>query len=113
MKKTIILLAAILIGYTAQSQVIDTTVTSITACKIDKVKAKFTDKGDVTHLGIRVISDDLRTSATLLYVFLLSDGTNSLEGNYTVSGNEYKNWNRNVLKLFDYVGKALKLTFVK
>ena len=91
MKTTILFLFVLAFG-TINAQTIDTTVTSIVACKITPIKANFTDSLMSTHLGIRVISDDLKSTATLYWVLLMSNGQTSTQGNYTIQGQEYSDW---------------------
>jgi len=115
MKKTILfLLLAFSLG--AKAQVVDTTVTSIVACKIQPVKAQFTDSLNSTHLGVRVIADDLKSTATLYWVLLMSNGAVSVQGNYTIQGQEYSDWCNNStpcnLWPFVLVGRKYGLTFI-
>lgn len=114
MKKTIFIFS-ILFAFKAQAQVIDSTISDIAAVKIQPFKAKFSDSLNSTHLGIRVVSDDLKSTATLYWVIKQSNGVKSVEGNYILEGQEYEDWcNNNVAcNLWPFVVVANKygLTF--
>lgn len=114
MKKTILfILFAFSLG--AKAQVIDSTVTSIVACKIVPVKAQYTDSLPSTHIGVRVIADDLKSTATLYLVLLMSNGSTSIQGNYTIQGEEYSDWCNNDVPCnlwpFVVVARKYNLTF--
>ncbi len=115
MKKTIFILFLAL-GFGANAQVIDTTITSISAVKITPVKAQVTDSLNSTHLGVKVISDDLKSTATLYWVLLMSNGAKSIEGNYVIQGEEYADWCNNStpcnLWPFVLVGRKYGFTFI-
>ena len=118
MKKCAILLVIMLFGLVGKSQTIDTTVTSITAVYIQPIKAQFTDSLLSTHLGVRVIADDLKSSATLYWELLTSAGTVSVVGNYTMQGEDYAAWcnpsNPIACNIwpFTVVGRVYNLTFI-
>ena len=95
MKKIIILVALFTIFTSVKSQVIDTTVTNIAACKVVSFKAKFSDTSNVTHIGARVVSDDLKTACQLYFCFMDSSHTILMQGNKTIGGQDYQNWNGN------------------
>ena len=115
MKKAIVFLFVLALG-TANAQTIDSTVTSISAVKIQPIKAQFSDSLNSTHLGVRVISDDLKSTATLYWVLLMSNGVKSVDGNYTMQGQEYTDWCNNStpcnLWPFVLVGNKYGLTFI-
>ena len=115
MKKAIIFLFVLALG-SANAQTIDTTVTSISAVKIQPIKAQFTDSLNSTHLGVRVIADDLKSNATLYWVLLMSNGVVSIQGNYTIQGQEYTDWCNNStpcnLWPFVLVGRKYGFTFI-
>jgi hypothetical protein len=115
MKKAIIFLFVLAFG-SVNAQTIDTTVTSISAVKIQPIKAQFTDSLMSTHLGIRVISDDLKSTATLYWVVLMSNGAKSIDGNYLMEGKEYTDWCNNStpcnLWPFVLVGNKYGFTFI-
>ena len=115
MKKAIIFLFVLALG-SANAQTIDTTVTSISAVKIQPIKAQFTDSLNSTHLGVRVIADDLKSNATLYWVLLMSNGVVSIQGNYTIQGQEYTDWCNNTtpcnLWPFVLVGRKYGFTFI-
>ena len=112
MKKLFIFLF-VLIGYTAKSQTIDTAFKSMTACKIESFKAKWTDTINVDHLGIRSIYDDLHTTCTLYWALLDSNGITHVDGNATISGADYQNWNGSNIFPFAFVGRLYNLVFIK
>jgi hypothetical protein len=115
MKKAIILLFVLAFG-SVNAQTIDTTITSISAVKITPIKAQFTDSLNSTHLGVRVISDNLKSTATLYWVLLMSNGAVSIQGNYTIEGQEYEDWCDNStpcnLWPFVLVGRKYGFTFI-
>lgn len=115
--KRIFLLIALFFVCKLQAQTVDTTVTSIVAVKIQPIKAQFTDSLNSTHLGIRVISDDLKSTATLYFMLLMSNGAKSIDGNYIIQGQEYTDWcnNSTPCNLWPFVLVANKygLTFKK
>lgn len=100
-------------AFTAKSQVIDTAFKAMTACKIESFKAKFTDTVNVDHLGVRIISDNLSTSATLYWALLDSNGGAHVDGNATISGADYQNWNGSNIFPFAFVGRLYNLVFIK
>jgi hypothetical protein len=117
MKKAIITLF-LAFGYGANAQTIDSTVTSITAVYIQPIKAQFTDSLMSTNLGVRVIADDLKTTATLYWCLLMSNGAISVQGNYTMTGDDYTAWCAasnpvpcNIWP-FTVVGRVYNLTFI-
>lgn len=112
MKKIIILLCFFLGTFAAQSQ-IDTSFKSMTACKIKPFKAQFNDTLNVTHLGVKIISDDLKSSSILYWVLFQSNGVKSAEGNVTISGEDYKNWDGSNVYPFNFVAKKLKIELLK
>jgi len=115
MKKAIIFLFVLAFG-SANAQTIDTTITTISAAKIQPIKAQFTDSLNSTHLGVRVIADDLKSNATLYWVLLMSNGAVSIQGNYTIQGQEYTDWCNNAtpcnLWPFVLVGRKYGFTFI-
>lgn len=118
MKRIILLITIIAaLTVTAKAQSIDTTVKTITACKIQPVKANITDSLNSTHLGIKLISDDLKETAVVYWQLIDSKGNKTIEGNYTVTGTEYSQWCRNGydcnLWLFFIVGRFYKFTFIQ
>ena len=111
--KNFLIVLFVLIGFTAKSQTIDSTFKGMTACKIQSFKAKWTDTINVDHLGVRIISDDLKSTATLYWVLLDSNGSNHVDGNATISGDDYKNWGGDNIFPFAFVGKLYNLVFIK
>lgn len=118
MKKYAILIVIMFCGLLGKSQTIDTTVTSITAVFIQPVKAQFTDSLMSNRLGVRVISDDLKSTANLYWELIKTDGTSSVIGNFSMTGDDYTQWcaasNPVPCNLwpFTVVAKAYNLTFV-
>jgi hypothetical protein len=116
MKKAIIFLFVLAFG-SVNAQTIDSTVTSISAVKIQPIKAQFSDSLMSTHLGVRVIADDLKTTATLYWELLMSNGAVSVNGNYTIQSQEYTDWCNNStpcnLWPFVLVGRKYNLTFIE
>jgi hypothetical protein len=116
MKKAIIFLFVLAFG-SVNAQTIDTTVTSISAVKIQPIKAQFSDSLMSTHLGVRVIADDLKTTATIYWELLMSNGAVSVNGNYIIYGQEYTDWCNNStpcnLWPFVLVGRKYNLTFIE
>ena len=117
MKKLMLVLGIVCFGLVGKSQTIDTAVTSIAAVYIQPVKAQFSDSLMSTHLGVRVIADDLKSTATLYWELLMSNGAVSVNGNYTMTGADYTAWCNasnpvpcNIWP-FTVVGKAYNLTF--
>ena len=113
--RKIFVLFSILCACQLNAQTIDTTITSIVAVKLVPFKAQFSDSLNATHLGIRVVSDDLKSSAVLYWVIMLSNGTKSVDGNYTITGEEYEEWCNNStpcnLWPFVVVKRKYSLTF--
>jgi hypothetical protein len=116
MKKAIIFLFVLAFG-SVNAQTIDSTVTSISAVKIQPIKAQFSDSLMSTHLGVRVIADDLKTTATIYWELLMSNGAVSVNGNYIIYGQEYTDWCNNStpcnLWPFVLVGRKYNLTFIE
>lgn len=118
MKKLILVLGIVCFGMVGKSQTIDTTVTSITAAYIQPIKAQFTDSLMSTHLGVRVIADDLKSTATLYWELLMSNGAVSVNGNFTMTGADYAAWcapsNPIACNIwpFTVVGRVYGLTFI-
>lgn len=111
--KKIIYALFVLISFTAKSQTIDTAFKSMTACKIESFKAKWTDTTNVDHLGIRSISDDFQTTCTLYWALMDSTGATHIDGNATISGADYQNWQGDNIFPFAFVGKLYNLVFIK
>jgi hypothetical protein len=70
-----------------------------------------------TNLGVRVIADDLKSTATLYWELLMSNGAVSVNGNFIMTGADYTAWCNasnpvpcNIWP-FTVVGKAYNLTF--
>ncbi len=113
MKRVLFIAVFMATVLSVKSQVIDTSFKTITACKIQPVKVKFTDQIDSDHLGVKIISNDLKSICGLYWQLLDGNGDVHLDGNCLISGNDYLNWGGNNLYPFTYVGNLLKLVFVK
>lgn len=111
MKKLIILLSIVLFSVAAKSQVIDTSFTYMTAVKIIPLKAKFSDTVNVDHLGIKIISDNLKSSCLLSWVLYDKNGFPRIDGTANIQGADYDAWNGNNLYPFIFVGKLYNLVF--
>lgn len=111
MKKTIFLLTLVLISFCAKSQIIDTTFLGITACKVIPFKAKFTDSVNVTHLGVRIVNDNLKNSCTLYWSLMDDIGKMYTDGTLVIEGADYDTWGGNNLYPFTFVANKLHITF--
>ena len=112
MKKSIVLIFVLSMFFVAvKAQKIDVEITTITACKIKPIQAKVTDVLNCNWLGLKSIADDLKTSCTVYFQFILEDKSISFDGNITVDGEDYKKWDGTAEKLFAIVGKKLKVEF--
>lgn len=112
MKKLLIISILSFAAFSIKAQTIDTTFKTMAACKISPFKAKFVDTSNVTRLGIRIVSDDLKSSCTLYWVLFFADGTQSVEGNDTISGASYTNWNGSNIYPFTFIGLKYSITFL-
>ena len=112
MKKVFIILL-VLVAFTAKSQTIDSTFKGMTACKIQSFKAKWTDTVNVDHLAVRSISDDFYSTCTLYWALLDSNGAVHIDGNATITGEDYKNWGGDNMFPFAFVGRIYNLVFIK
>lgn len=113
MKKITLLAVLFAASFSVKAQVIDTTVTSIAACKIVPFKANFTDTLNACYLGIRSVGDDLKNSCQLYYCFLDVNKNIVMDGNVTISGTAYANWDGNNKYPFTYLASYFKIVFVK
>ena len=97
MKKTTLTLVIVALGLALNAQTIDTTFKGgIAVFKIQKVLAQWNDTDSSNYLGVTVISDNLQSSATLYWQLIAAPDsvkrTVTAQGNYTMSGEEYKSW---------------------
>jgi hypothetical protein len=111
MKKIIFLIIIIAASFSAKCQTIDTTVTSITSVKIVPVKANFSDTANSVYLGVRIVSDNLKSECTVYWQLMYQSGTATMVGNATISGTDYTNWNGNNLYPFQFVASKYGLKF--
>jgi len=76
-----------------------------------------TDTAYATHLGAYVVSDNLKNSATFFWALLTSDGKQLLNGNYTMTSEQYAAWcapsNPIACNLYPFfvIGNAYNITF--
>ncbi len=112
MKQISILLVLFLAAKISSAQVIDTSFKQIAACKIVPLKAKMTDTTLATHLGIKVIADDLQSSCTLYWALMDSTRHIRLDGNETLTGSAYTSYKSSgILYPFVYVKEKYFLAF--
>jgi hypothetical protein len=93
--KKIILSLMLLASLRAKSQIVDTTIKSITAVKLQPfvVQINYPKRDTITHLGIEPVGGVLTKSVTLKYI-LIANGKNIYEGNnQIIAGAEYEAWN--------------------
>lgn len=112
MKKLFIVLL-VLVAFTAKSQIVDTTFTKMTACKIVSFKAKWNDTTNVDHLGVRIISDDLKSVATLYWALMDSTGVVYYDSNDFIKGIDYTNWSGDNKFPFNYIANKNSIVFIK
>lgn len=129
MKKAILTLFIVALGFTVKAQTIDTTYKGgIAVCKIQKVLAQWNDVDSSNYLGVTVISDNLQNSATLYWQLIAAPDSVTrkvtAQGNYTLQGEEYQSWCSANPPIpvassvgcqewpFWCVGKAYNLTFI-
>lgn len=110
MKKTILIMM-LFVAFTAKSQTIDTAFKSMTAIKIQPFKAAFNDTANVTHLGVRIIGDDLKSSC-MLYWCLFAGNNIALNGNIAVNGKDYTAWSGDNMFLFKFVADKLRIKWL-
>jgi len=110
--KKIILSLAFFACFKANSQTVDSTVKSITAMKVEPIflQINYPKKDTVTHIGLRQIYDDLKTTATF-EIILLAKGKNIVVSTQTIAGDEYIAWNGNNIYPFIIFADRLGLTF--
>lgn len=113
MKKLTLLAVLFAASFSVKAQVVDTSITSITACKIVPFKANFTDTSNACYLGVRSVGDDLKSSCQLYYCFLDSSKNILMQGNVTIAGADYDAWDGNNKYPFTFLGAYFKLLFVK
>ena len=110
------ILSAILImaAFTANSQVVDTSITRVTAVKIDTfyIQKKFPDVGKdtATHLGIWLMFDNLKSEAKL-QITLCNKERNIVVFDEVLDGEAYKLWNGNNTYPFVFIANKYGLTF--
>ena len=95
----------------ANSQIVDTTIKSITAMKIQPVvvQVNFPKKDTITHLGIRPVGGELYKSASFECV-LLANGMNIIITTETISGDDYKSYDSDQYP-FIFIARKYGLTF--
>ena len=134
MKKLFIALC-FMASFKAKSQTVDTTVTHITACRVVPFAVSFTDTTFATHLGVRLLTDNLKDYALTYCEFFHLDttintttvtdtlGHDSVITSYSVKpishgykhvvikGEDYANWDNSNLGLFRIIADKLKIIF--
>jgi hypothetical protein len=113
MKQLILVIFFFIATQTLKAQVIDSSITFITAVKIVPFKAKYTDTINTSLLGVRIVSDDLKSSCQLYWQLLTAKGQLTIEGNDVIAGEDYKNWNGSNLYPYTFLATKYKLTFAK
>jgi len=96
----------------SEAQFIDAAITGISAVPVQPFRAKFTDTTNTTHLGVRIISDDLKSECTLYWCFLDAYGHETMNGNATICCQDYNNWNGNNQFPFIFIANKFGLTFL-
>ena len=89
--------------------VIDTSLNGITACKIQPIKASFSND-TATRISIGIVNDNLSDLANLSVSFLKSDLSAIKTITYTLQGYNYVDWNNNEY-LFKLVATYIKTTY--
>jgi hypothetical protein len=111
MKKLFFLLVFSFVLLNAKSQVVDTTVSFITACKIQPVKVKITDTAYSVKLGVKSLGDNLNSSANLYGCFIDSKNHITNDFNYLLTGKEYADWDGSSSYLFKIFATKFSLSF--
>lgn len=127
MKKYLLSIAILALSFTVKAQtqqlpVIDTAYKGIQSVFISPVRAAYTDTTLATRLGAYVVSDNLKNSATFYWALLSSSGQILLNGNWTMSAEQYSLWcseNNPIIPVaqcnlypFYLIGQAYNLTFI-
>jgi hypothetical protein len=112
MKKFLLLAGLVFVMSNLKSQVIDTTVTFISACQIQPVKVKITDTTYSTKIGVKSLADNLQNSATLYGCFLDKYNRITNEFNYNLTGSEYANFDGSTKYLFNLFAQKYSLVFI-
>lgn len=119
MIKLFIFIALISMTFVCQSQVLDTTIKSISAFKISPVKANISDILLTNRVGVRGLVDDYKTSL-MVYVQLLNASKDSTgitltrqvsEWNETLSGSDYTNYDGSPEFIIRYLSKKYGFVF--
>lgn len=111
--KKLLFLALCFFAIKAQSQVIDTTITFCTAAKITPISYTtgipiVTEK--ITHLGVFNYTDDLKGNCTANWT-LIATNKNVITNSYTLTQEDYNEWDGYASGLLAVIGKYLKVTF--
>jgi len=103
--------------FAQQAPVIDTSFQGMQSVFIQPIQPVITDTAYATHLGAYVVSDNLKNSATFFWALLTSDGKQLLNGNYTMTSEQYAAWcapsNPIACNLYPFfvIGNAYNITF--
>jgi len=112
MKKIIIALC-FLASFKATAQKIDTSITRCNAARINNVYVSCgypATTDTATHLGVFNYVDDLKGNCVVNYVLLNKD-KNIVNNSYTLTAEQYNNWNGSVVGLLSIIGEILRVTF--
>jgi len=115
---TIVLGLATTLAFSQQQPVVDTSFQGMTSVYIQPIQPVFTDTAKATLLGAYVVSDNLKNSATFYWALLTFDGKQLLNGNYTMTAEQYAQWcaanNPISCNTFPHycIGQAYGLTFI-
>ena len=85
---------------------------TIAACKIQPVKAQFTDKVESTHLALQLINDNLSTVAVFQWQLIDDKCSIYAHGNERIAGTDYSGWDGNNSFPFTFIGEKLGVTFI-
>lgn len=122
MKKYTILFVVFALAFSAKSQVIDTTIQSIVAYKIQPIKANITDTIVTNRVGIRGLVDDFKEALTI-YVQFMNSSKQTLNGviydriisinglNETLTGSDYDNYDGSPEYVIKYLSKKYGFSF--
>ena len=85
----------------------------LTACCVQPFLAKWNDDKQVTHLGVKIINDDLLTTCFLSWQLMDDNGLNLVNGNMEITGDDYKSWSGDNEYPFNYVANKLNVTIIQ
>lgn len=94
----------------AQTAIVDTNISRITAIEIEPVMVFFNDTVPASRLGVRIVSDNLKNRCYLYYELLDSSGNLRGSGNLTIDGETYQGWDGSNEFPFLFAASKLGLT---